>query len=104
MEKIEILVVGRNVEIVQTVVRLINNNPAWNATHALTDEDAVSLFQNQPFTLVLFGGGIEPESDAQLREAFTSHNPNITIIQHYGGGSGLLATEINMALERSSES
>lgn len=99
MEKIEILVVGRNPEIVQTVVRLINNNTTWNATHALTDEDAILLFQNQAFTLVLLGGGIEPESDALLREAFTSHNPNITIIQHYGGGSGLLATEINMAID-----
>ena len=98
MQKTEILVVGRNPEIVQTVVRLINNNPAWNATHALTDADAISIFQNQAFTLVLLGGGIEPESDALLRQAFTSHNPNITIIQHYGGGSGLLATEINMAL------
>ncbi|MBS1519725.1 MAG: hypothetical protein JST50_01915 [Bacteroidetes bacterium] len=99
MEKIEILVVGRNPEIVQTVVRLINNNPSWNATPALTDLDAISLFQSRPFTLVLFGGGIEPGSDAMLRKAFTAHNPKITIIQHYGGGSGLLATEINMALD-----
>lgn len=99
MGKIEILVVGRNLEIVQTVVRLINNNPTWNATPAVTNLDAISLFQSRPFTLVLLGGGIEPESDAMLREAFTSHNPKITIIQHYGGGSGLLATEINMALD-----
>src|SRR3569623_290007 len=98
MEKIEILVVGRNPEIVQTVVRLINNNPAWNATHALTDEDTISLFQNKPFTLVLLGGGIEPESDTLLREAFNSHNPGITIIQHYGGGCGLPAPEFNMVL------
>lgn len=99
MEKIEILVVGRNPEIVTTVVRLINNNPAWNATPALTDLDAISLFQSRPFTLVLFGGGIEPGFDAMLRKAFIAHNPQITIIQHYGGGSGLLATEINMAID-----
>lgn len=99
MEKIEILVVGRNPEIVQTVVQLINKNPAWNATPALTDADAISLFQNRIFSLVLLGGGIEAQSDTSLRQVFTSHNPNITIIQHYGGGSGLMATEINMALE-----
>ena len=99
MEKIEILVIGRNPEIVQTVVRLINNNPAWNASYALTDEVAISLFDSQRFNLVLLGGGIEPESDSLLRHEFTSRNPNITIIQHYGGGSGLLATEINMALD-----
>ncbi len=98
MDKTQILVIGRNPEIVQTVVRLINNNPAWNATHALTDEEAIRHFETQSFNLVLFGGGIEPESDQYLREAFTSRRPEITIIQHYGGGSGLLATEINMAL------
>ena len=98
MDKTQILVIGRNPEIVQTVVRLINNNPAWNATHALTDEEAIRHFETQTFNLVLFGGGIEPESDQYLREVFTSRRPEITIIQHYGGGSGLLATEINMAL------
>jgi hypothetical protein len=98
MEKIEILVVGRNPDIVQTVVRLINNNPAWNATHALNNDEAIHHFETRMFDLVLLGGGIEPDSDALLRQAFTSRDRNITIIQHYGGGSGLLATEINMAL------
>lgn len=98
MDKIQILVIGRNPEIVQTVVRLINNNPSWSASHALTDEVAINLFESRSFNLVLLGGGIEPESDSLLRHEFTSRNPNITIIQHYGGGSGLLATEINMAL------
>src|SRR5258708_6138129 len=100
MDKVQILVVGRNPEIVQTVVRLINNNPAWNAAHALTDDHAIATFESRPFDLVLLGGGIEPESDQHLRRAFTTRNPQITIIQHYGGGSGLLATEINMALEK----
>jgi DNA-binding response OmpR family regulator len=98
MDQIQILVIGRNPDIVQTVVRLVNNNPAWNASHALTDDAAVELFEGRQFDLVLLGGGIEPESDALLRRAFTAHNPDITIIQHYGGGSGLLATEINMAI------
>ena len=98
MDKTQILVIGRNPEIVQTVVRLINNNADWNATHALTDEEAIRHFETQTFNLVLFGGGIEPESDQYLREVFTSLRPGVTIIQHYGGGSGLLATEINMAL------
>jgi hypothetical protein len=99
MEKIQILVIGRNEQIVQTVVRLINNNEAWKASFALTDADAIRLFENQAFDLVLFGGGIEPDSDTLLRSVFTAQRPQTIIIQHYGGGSGLLATEINMALE-----
>jgi hypothetical protein len=99
MDKIQILVTGRNESIVQTVVRLINNNPQWNAAYALTDEDTITTFENQPFDLVLLCGGISPESDILLRDAFASRNPEAIVIQHYGGGSGLLATEINMALE-----
>jgi hypothetical protein len=100
MDKLQILVIGRNEQIVETVVRLINNNPAWSATPALTNEAAIAHFESQPCNIVLFGGGIEPESDTLLRQAFTTRNPKITIIQHYGGGSGLLATEINMAVEQ----
>ncbi|MGZ3833859.1 MAG: hypothetical protein ACXVB0_10065 [Mucilaginibacter sp.] len=99
MNKVQILVIGRNEQIVQTVVRLINNNPQWHAAYALTDEDAVSIFESQQFDLVLLCQGICPESDTLLRETFAAQNPETIIIQHYGGGSGLLATEINMALD-----
>ena len=98
MQKIQILVVGRNAEIVATVVRLINNTPAWNATSSLTDEGAVTACLAQHFDLVLFGGGIEPAEDAALRRALNHQQPGIHIIQHYGGGSGLLTSEINLAL------
>jgi len=98
MDKIQILVIGRNEQIVATVERLINNNPAWQATTCLTDEGAVTICAQQKFDLVLLGGGIDAASDAYLRNAINEHQPGITIIQHYGGGSGLLATEINMAL------
>jgi len=44
------------------------------------------------------GGGIEELSEDQLSAYFTSHNPDIKIVQHYGGGSGLLSAEIYEAL------
>jgi DNA-binding NtrC family response regulator len=98
MHKIQILVIGRNEQIVATVERLINNNPEWQATTCLTDEDAVTICAGQKFDLVLIGGGLDEASDTYLRQAIDERQPGITIIQHYGGGSGLLATEINMAL------
>jgi hypothetical protein len=98
MSKVEILVIGRNVEILQTVLRLVNNNPEWNSTGAVTDEEALSAFTTQPFRLVLLGGGIEQESEDVLVATFKAHNPDIIIVQHYGGGSGLLAAEIYEAL------
>jgi hypothetical protein len=98
MGKIEILVIGRNEQILATVERLINNNPQWHATACLTDDDALLACKQQLFDLVLLGGGIGDDSDPYLRQALDTIQPRIRIIQHYGGGSGLLATEINMAL------
>jgi DNA-binding response OmpR family regulator len=94
MSKTQILTIGRHAEILQTVVRLVNNNPEWECLGVQTDDEAIAVFSAQPFDLVLLGGGIENESEALLCNAFRTHNPNIIIIQHYGGGSGLLTAEI----------
>ncbi|HEY4325502.1 MAG TPA: hypothetical protein VGN20_16015 [Mucilaginibacter sp.] len=98
MSKIEILVICRHEGILQTIIRLINNNPDWNATGAVTDDQATVAFDTQTYKLVLLGSGISKESDETLRSYFTSKNPAIIIVQHYGGGSGLLAAEIYEAL------
>jgi hypothetical protein len=98
MSKTQILVIGRNEPILQTVVRLINNNPGWYATGAITNQEALKVFTTQPCQLVLLGGGISPHDEALLRANFTAQNPDIIIVQHYGGGSGLLTAEIYGAL------
>lgn len=94
MDKIEILVIGRNLEILQTVVRLINKNQDWNATGVVTDDEAIATFNLKPFKLILLGGGIDKRSEDNLCATFNSKNPDIIIVQHYGGGSGLLYSEI----------
>jgi hypothetical protein len=99
MEQTKILVIGRHPEILATVVRLVNNNPDWMATGCQTDDEAIRAFDEQAFTLVLLGGGIETASEDQLCAYFRNCNPEIRIVQHYGGGSGLLAAEIFEALK-----
>ncbi|WP_345947803.1 hypothetical protein ABDD95_13195 [Mucilaginibacter sp. PAMB04274] len=103
MDKVKILAVGRHEEILQTVVRLVNNNPEWEGVGAVTDKDAVQQFDHQVIDVILLCGGIEPESESNLRAYFTAHRPAVTIIQHYGGGSGLLTAEIYEALRRKSQ-
>ena len=99
MSKIEILVICRHEGILQTVVRLVNNNPEWNAAGVVTDDEAATAFNAQPFKLVLLGSGIEKESEDKLCAAYKAQNPDIIIVEHYGGGSGLLAAEIYEALK-----
>jgi len=98
MEKTEILVVCRHPEILATIVRLINNKPEWNATGCETDEQAINAFKSIGCKLVLIGAGVPQESEAHLRQSFMAHNPQVKIVQHYGGGSGLLFAEIYGAL------
>ena len=99
MKKIQILVVGRHPEILATVVRLVNNNPDWNATGCLSDEEAIAAFGTQDFKLVLLGGGVDEESENKLNEHFCALKPGTKIVQHFGGGSGLLSAEIYEALK-----
>ena len=100
MSKIEILAIGRNVEILETVVRLINNNKDWQGTGANQDEEAIEKFHRQHFDIILLTNGISEEEETKLRKIFTHQQPGIIIIQHYGGGSGLLFCEIQEALDK----
>jgi len=97
MEKIQILVVCSHQEILNTIIRLINNNEKWNGTGTDDIEQAIELFHQQAFDLVLLGSGLTGESENKLRKIFVLQNPEIKIIEHFGGGSGLLSNEIEEA-------
>jgi hypothetical protein len=98
MDKINILYTGRHPEILETVVRLINQNGNWQGHGAGNNEEAIGLFREIDFTIVLLGCGIPKEEENTLKEVFTSLKPQCRIVQHYGGGSGLLSNEILAAL------
>jgi Mg2+/Co2+ transporter CorC len=46
----------------------------------------------------LLGPGITNDSESILRSFFSKESPKAVVVQHYGGGSGLLMSEINLAL------
>ena len=98
--KTEILAIGRHEEILQTVLRLLNKNGQWNALGAITDDEAITVFDKGTIGIVLLCNGIDEDSENRLRTHFTQNNPAVIIIQHYGGGSGLLSNEIAEALNK----
>lgn len=98
MKSTKILYIGRHSEIMEIVVRLINANENWEGIGAMTDEEAMRIFQKENIDIVLLGTGIDEESEAMLDVFFRKRNSKIIIIQHYGGGSGLLKSEILLAL------
>jgi hypothetical protein len=97
---INILVIGRHPQIMETVLRLINSQPRWTAEGALTDEDALVKFNAADFNLVLIGGGVAESSEGRLRKEFEKRNPQVKMIRNFGGGSGLLFNEIEEAIAK----
>ena len=96
----EILIIGKDESILQTAINLVNNDPSWAGTGASSDEEAIEKFHHHHFDVVLLTNGISEEADKKLRKIFTHQNPDIIIIQQYGGESELLQTEIREALDK----
>lgn len=104
MNKIQILYFGKHKEILDTVVRLINNNENWSGKGVEHAEEVIEHLHQSACDILLLGCGIEEASETLLRNFIQEKYPNIKIIQHYGGGSGLLANEIMEALTSASSS
>ena len=98
MKKIEILVFGKNTDILKTVLRLINANPNWYAEGTMEAEEVIEKCQLNAYDLLLLGGGIAQDEENKVRALVRKLRPELKIIQHFGGGSGLLSNEIQAAL------
>lgn len=98
MKKVAIIVFGKNVDILETVVRLINEQPNWEAVGTTEVEVAIAKIQQRDYQLLLLGGGISPTTDNYIRTTVAQLCPLLKVVQHFGGGSGLLYSEIQSAL------
>ena len=107
---VNILVIGKDPEILKVVLRLLNdhqsatNQPgstqplAYHAFGSTDPDQARSLFADIDVDLVLLTNGLDATLDASLRDEFLTRRPGTRILQHFGGGSGLLFGEIAQAL------
>jgi hypothetical protein len=95
----QILVVGLHPALLKTVLHLVNGHVGWVGIGAASAEEATTLLEAKPLDLLLLTNGLGGGEEALLRATATALQPGIPIIQHYGGGSGLLEGEIRAALE-----
>jgi hypothetical protein len=100
MEKIQILAIGRDPLLLQKLSSFMNENPKWESTATVDDETAIEIFHQRKFDVVLFIDQIEGESDKKLRSLFSFNNPDLIFIKHVGGSTGLLASEVQEALDK----
>lgn len=95
-----ILVICRDKDIRQTIVRLLDGHQDWKVQGVATDAEAIELFSLSKFHVVLLGSGVDDHQAAVLSREFRGINPAAKIVKHYGGGSGLLFGEIYDALRK----
>lgn len=99
MRKIKILAIGTNEKIMETILRLINQNSMWQGDIALSSHTAALMLAATNYDLILLGSGSD---ESKIRLILKDLMLNIPLVLHYGGGSGLLLCEINQALKPSS--
>ncbi|WP_342328327.1 hypothetical protein [Pedobacter sp. FW305-3-2-15-E-R2A2] len=100
MKKIEILVVCCHPEISATIIRLIDKGEEMTGTAVASPEEAMVSFAARPYDLVLIGAGLAPEREQLLEAELKQQHPEVPVVYHFGGGSGLLYTEIRRALDK----
>jgi hypothetical protein len=80
-----VAVFGGNPDIVALLVRLINQ---YENAEAISSADIDELL-NASFDLVLLSSSVSEVDEAKIRAQVSQ-----PVIQHYGGGSGLLRAEL----------
>lgn len=92
-----ILVIGRNKEILEVLLRVINASQEYVASICFYTNDKIN-FSLDKYDIVLLSSGLSSEDEIEIKEQVLLSIPHAKIIQHYGGGSGLLFAEIKQAL------
>lgn len=95
---IKILVVCASPDILKVILRLANANRDWEAAGTASVQEAKDAMQTSAYELLLIGSGLNEADEQGLIEYVSNAHPEMRIVQHYGGGSGLLSAEIYQAL------
>ena len=94
MEKLQILMIGRDPVVLQKLLRFVNENPKWQGTGTIDDTSAKTVFNQQAYPLVVLVDEIGTESEMEIRQQFALKSPSVAFLHHYGDSTGLLASEI----------
>lgn len=94
MKTLEFLLLGKNEAILAILLRLVNADENWNAIAFSNEKEAQEYFQNHKIDIVLLSSGIEDHIEKEFATFCLEQQPGVEVIEHFGGGSGLLKSEI----------
>lgn len=91
---VSILSVSTHPEILAVMNRLVNQREGWTGAEADSLTTASRLLRSHSFDILLLGTGIDDTAEAQLQRLLDAQGQPCRIVRHFGGGSGLLLSEI----------
>jgi len=94
MKILEFLILGKNEAILPILLRLVNANENWNAVAFNDEKLAQDYFLKNKIDMVLLSSGIEDHIEKEFTHFCLKHQPETEVIERFGGGSGLLQSEI----------
>ncbi|MDD2792210.1 MAG: hypothetical protein PHD73_03460 [Sediminibacterium sp.] len=100
---IQVLIVGKNEAIVLLLKRLVNCFEGLQAKEAFCEQSAFDVVKCGEPRLIIISSGLSEETENRIKENALVKNQDIKIITHFGGGSGLLKSEICEVLGKSFE-
>lgn len=99
-QPISILAIGYHQPIMEVVHRLINSHGNWQGDLALSLDAARTKLAKGVYDAVLLCVGVSSEDEAILTQIMKTSLPKARMIRHFGGGSGLLESEIRKTMEQ----
>lgn len=94
MKQLQFLLLGKNEAILAILLRLVNADENWNGVAFNNEKEAQKYFQNNKIDIVLLSSAIEDHVEKEFTSFCLKNQPDVEVIEHFGGGSGLLKSEI----------
>ncbi|MCX8523918.1 hypothetical protein OF897_08270 [Chryseobacterium formosus] len=94
MNTLNFLVIGKNQEILDTLKRIIENNEGWKAEIKSDETVCYDYIKENQVDIVLLSSGLYEEFENDIKVFCENLNKEVKVIDHYGGGSGLLKNEV----------
>ncbi|MBD3906101.1 hypothetical protein NAL32_19300 [Chryseobacterium sp. Ch-15] len=94
MESLHFLVIGKNQQILETLKRIIENNEGWKAEIQTEENICYEYVKENQVDIVLLSSGLDEKFENDIKVFCSTLDKDIKVIDHYGGGSGLLKNEV----------
>ncbi|MDQ1096812.1 MULTISPECIES: pirin family protein [Chryseobacterium] len=94
MKSLNFLVIGKDQVILDTLKRIIEKNEGWKAVLINNESLSRDAIRSYHSDIVLLSSGLQDAFEQEIKVFCGELDQNIKVIEHYGGGSGLLLSEV----------